>query len=113
MGQDPGRGIAGKSEYSWGPGMHPNPAVDYDRMEFPHGPANRAAKGRTRNDQVRDLQAYRRLNATQRGEKLDDMYTAAGNTDRFGAAPPLVQTPARKEPAERMTEVPWRMERRR
>ena len=88
----------GESEYCWGPGMFPNPQVDYERgvvgARAPHATDKDVlAGGGTSHDQLRQLAAYKRLNSAATGEDIDEMFTSAGNPDRFGPNPPLVQTP--------------------
>lgn len=101
------------SEHHWGPGMHPNPRINYEGRVDPKAAAlNGAARPRSLDQQILDLQAYRRLDSTRVGETLEDMYTAAGNTDRFGPNPPLVNRHAKMtKPEKRNTESDWRMER--
>lgn len=99
----------GESEYSHGSGMYPNPKRDYDRGKsgFPtsfEGHPNR-------HDHARDMIAYRRLDSAQKGETLEDMYTAAGNTDRFGPGLPLVQQDASMTPKKPVEEIDWSMKR--
>ena len=97
-------GTPGESEYCWGPGMFPNPHVDYDPNGAVTGFGGRAphitdkdvtAGGGTLHDQLRQLVAYRRLNSATTGENIDAGGGSdfAGNPDRFGPNPPLVQTP--------------------
>lgn len=82
--------IPGESEYSHGPGMFPNPKVDYD----PNGGRSGLPKADpTLQDQLLEMAAYKRTNAARAGETLEEMQTAYGNPDRYGPAPALVQTP--------------------
>lgn len=97
-------GTPGASEYSHGPGMFPNPAVDADagRSGFPPGTP-------TLQDDLRDLIAYRRTNSADPGAKLD--YEELGNPDRFGPGLPLVQTTDKLEPTTRVAEEVVKFER--
>lgn len=101
-----------RSEHSFGPGMFPNPNIDYEGRVDPKLAAVNRNGHPTLDEQVRDLIAYRRLDSTQKGEKLEDMYYAAGNTDRFGPQPPLVNADDKKTERDPGPEPKhWRMER--
>ena len=90
----------GESEYSWGPGMHPNPGTNYDpkgeRSRFPQSDAvtyQDVANGKgTLEDQILWMRAEKRMNVNASGEEPDP--TVAGNPDRFGPGLPLVRTKA-------------------
>ena len=97
-------GRPGESEYSHGPGMFPNPRVDYTQNGKHDGFGPRkpgvtdkdvCAGGGGLQDQLRQMAAYKRLNSAAVGENIDGGGGPdfAGNPDRFGAQPPLVQTP--------------------
>lgn len=87
----------GRSEMSHGQGMFPNPDINYEDGRVDQDTASVNNTHRTIDSQLLDLAAYRRLDSTRTGgESLRDMYFASGNTDRFGANPPLVNAHDRK-----------------
>lgn len=106
------------TEFGFGPGHFPNPEIDYSdngrKSKFPIGDPDRS-------QQYLELMAARRtdLNRTDvedmpafqgvRGNH-PDFYTE-GNTERFGANPPLVQQRKRPPPAKRQIVKIARMER--
>lgn len=85
----------GGTEYHWGPGMFPNPALDYDEGKVMDG-VNR--NQRTKIDQLREMAAQKRSNTLDPNETTEEMLTAAGNPDRYGPARPLVQQSPEKAP---------------
>ena len=91
----------GESEYSHGPGMFPNPKVDYDKGKS--GFPNEGVE--TLQDQLLQMTASKRTNAARAGESVEDMYSAYGNPDRYGPNPALVQTPPTTLPPS--PEEPW------
>jgi hypothetical protein len=116
MAKDPdrmARQTIGRSERSWGPGMHPNPKINYEgRVDPKIAARNAPLNGSRTEDLVRDMRAYKRLDTVQTGETLEDMYTAAGNTDRGGPAPPLVNKHDRQTRPDTPPDEPlWRMNR--
>ena len=89
----------GESEFSWGPGMFPNPEIDFDpggqvsKFPRPDGGVTYqdVARGQgTLHDQLRVMAAAKRINTM--GEKEEADPTVAGNPDRFGPQLPLVRT---------------------
>ncbi|ACI06375.1 hypothetical protein PBI_THOTH_1 [Mycobacterium phage Thoth] len=96
----------GASEFSWGPGMHPHPDLDYDA-----GKSLAPNNVETLHDQIRDLQASKRTNAARAGETMRDMYFALGNPDRYGPNPALVQGDGKPEPSPTPEESPQTFER--
>lgn len=84
-----------QSEFGWGMGMHPDPehSEDYDKGQIPYSPPSR-------DDDVRTLQAYHRMNTNDPIAQPDPY--VAGNPDRYGPQKPLVRErgyPTLKRPA--------------
>lgn len=84
------------SEMCWGQGMVPPIGISYD----PDGTVSRFPQARpqgvglgTSDENWRDKVAGMRSNTTDDSETIDEMYTAAGNPDRYGPAPALVREP--------------------
>ena len=73
-----------QSEFGWGQGMHPDPnfSEDYEKAGIPYSPPSR-------DDDVRTLQAYRRMNVNDPAAQPDPY--VAGNPDRYGPQKPLVR----------------------
>ena len=64
--------------------MHPDPEIseDYEKAGFPYSPPSR-------DDDVRTLQAYHRMNTNDPAAQPDPY--VAGNPDRYGPQKPLVR----------------------
>lgn len=106
------------TEFGFGPGMFPNPNIDYSeagiKSRIPIADPDRKQQylelmagrrtdlGRT---DVQDMPAY----TGTRGDH-EDFYTL-GNTERYGANPPLVQQRKRPPPPKREIVKLHRMER--
>lgn len=86
----------GASEFSWGPGMHPHPDLDYDA-----GKSLAPNNVETLHDQIRDLQASKRTNAARAGETMRDMYFALGIRIATGPIPRLCKAMASRSLAPR------------
>ena len=83
-----------ESEWGWGAGMHPDPNTSYQHLDprLPYNPPQP-------DDQVRELQAIRRMNTNDVAAQPDSY--VAGNPDRYGPAKPLVRqrgAPCHKPP---------------
>lgn len=83
-----------ESEMGWGLGMFPHPSIDYSiggsKSRFPIADPDVQA-------QLRTLAAIKRTDVALAGEVANPF--VAGNTDRFGAQPPLVRQRAHYIPS--------------
>ena len=95
-----------ESEFGWGAGRFPNPAMDYSAggslSRIPQADPDRTT-------QYRNLAAIRRTDVGNPLAPMDPF--VAGNTDRFGAQPPLVRERRPPRPAKIAKEKPLRMRR--
>lgn len=113
MSRDPFKPTTDQStEMGWGPGMFPNPSIDYSdggiKSGFPLGDPDRrmqylALMAARRTDlnraDVPDIPAFQGIHAPH-----PDFFTE-GNTERFGANPALVRARS-KPPPKKHTYVP-------
>jgi hypothetical protein len=79
------RNNASAPEWSWGRGMHPDPANSVQEPwcnEIPYEPPQP-------DDQIRDMQAMKRMNTNDPNAQPDPY--VAGNPDRYGPQRPLVR----------------------
>ena len=106
------------TEMGWGPGRFPNPNLDYSQLGIKSGIP---VADPDRHEQYLALMAARRTDLNRpdvtdipafNGVHGDhpDFYTC-GNTERFGANPPLVQQRRRPPPKQRQVIVCAHMER--
>jgi hypothetical protein len=89
-----------ETEFSWGPGRFPAPAIDFQSPRA-DGKAVPLIADPDRRDQIMDLAAMKRTDLNRpdvpdlpafqgtHGEHPD--YYTEGNTERYGANPPLVR----------------------
>lgn len=119
MSRDPFKPATDQStEMGWGPGLFPNPNLDYSQagrksgipIADPDGPAQFLALMAARRtdlgrSDVRDMPAFQGVQGDH-----EDYYTL-GNTERYGANPPLVQQRRKPPPARKQIVRPRRMER--
>jgi hypothetical protein len=89
-----------ETEFSWGPGRFPNPAIDFQSPR--QSPPVAQIADPDRRQQLLDLAAMKRTNLND--PTVQDMpafqgtggtqhpdYYSEGNTERYGANPPLVR----------------------
>lgn len=75
-----------ETEFSFGRGQYPNPTIDFSGG----GVVSRIpVADPDRNEQARTLKEIRRLDINDPGDQPSPY--VAGNTDRYGAQPPLVR----------------------
>lgn len=95
-----------ESEFGFGEGRFPNPLLDYSEG----GSKSRIQiADPDRNQQLRDLAALRRTDLSDTTAELDPY--VAGNTERYGAQPPLVRETRTPKVVRREPSKPPRMER--
>ena len=101
-------GTPGASEYCHGPGMFPNPRVNYDgdgRSGFPSGEP-------TLQDQLLDMLTYKRLDSADPDAKqVYEGEESWGNPDRFGPGKAPVQTPGVTLGRTPVAEEPFKLKR--
>jgi len=90
---------AAVTEFGFGRGMHPDPIVSEDMQSarVPYAPPQRE-------DQIRDMQAARRMNTNDPAAEPDPY--VAGNPDRYGGQRPLVRERGAPRKKYRPTEPP-------
>ena len=119
MSRDPFRPATDQStEMGWGPGMFPNPNIDYSENGRKSGIP---VADPDRPQQYLELMAARRTDLNRadvpdmpafqgtRGDHED--FYSYGNTERYGANPPLVQQRRRPPPKKKQVVKLHRMER--
>lgn len=109
--QDPNRFHKDKaanweSEFGFGEGRFPNPNLDYSES----GSKSRIPiADPDRNKQLMDLASLKRTDLGDPTAELDPF--VAGNTERYGAQPPLVRETRIPKPARHTPAKPAKMER--
>lgn len=94
-------GAVGESEMSWGPGLFPNKNSNFGKNGSGRGSsAIPFPETEPIDDNFQKAVAARRTDSTVGDETDEQMMIAEGNPDRFGAQPPLVQTPVNQSPSE-------------
>jgi hypothetical protein len=111
---DPNKPFDGPSEFSWGKGMFPpgianNEGQRHAQDDFGNNLVPQTNRiGDARDNYARAV-ADRRTDATDPDSYRD--FESLGNTDRYGAAPPLVREPPVPNINQRQDPKPSKMER--
>jgi hypothetical protein len=95
-----------ETEFGFGAGQHPDPRIDYsDNGAIPGFPI----ADPDRNAQIMELRAIRRMDLQDPNAQPDPY--VAGNTERYGAQPPLVRETRRPRAPKQQVPKPARMQR--